>query len=163
MKLILISGNGIGAGKTTLADQLSDHRMSHATELRHMMCAEFPEVDWYDTTQEGKLRPINKPNGTTVREALIGYGQGKCAADQVVWARTLGDRLDEDWVNTKFGVYLIGTVAVDDLRKVCELEHLRSRFPDLVHVHLKYAAAIPEPQYDADELEALANYVITRR
>lgn len=162
MRLIVVSGDGRGAGKTTLAHRLSANVRSIASALRSELARKLPNYDWFNPTQEYKdlITVTEDPwAGLSVREVLVNYGQMACAADPLYWVRRTADELGELALREHAtGV----TVAVDDLRKTVELAHLRARFPKLLHLHVHYEGAIPEPQYQAGELASLADHIVTR-
>lgn len=165
--IYLISGNGRGAGKTTLARRLvgEDQILSHANELREQLNAEYPTLPWFDVSQEEKDKPRYELGGRSMRDLLVQYGQEMCKRNTLdYWARVLGGKIEEEF-------YIYGwpstflSIAVDDLRKTVELQLLREKLGKygILHFHLKSESAIPEPEYDGTELEQLADYVITRK
>ena len=165
MKIILISGNGVGAGKTYLANRLGDVVMSHATPLRQELADQYPQHKelFFSKDQAAKDMVLDDVGGQTVRQTMVAYGQHKCKDEPAYWAMRLAQAIDEFRESEiKFGITLQNCLAVDDLRKMCELEHLRARFPNLLHLHVWYDKAIPEQQYDGDKLQAAADYVIRR-
>lgn len=159
--IYLISGNGRGAGKTTLARKLvgdSDSGMmySHAGAMRTELYALHPELrdSWYSTDQVVKDEPRPALGGKSIRDVMIEYGEGKCREHgSGYWARLLADQL------TGCGWPII---AVDDVRKMVELEILRGALGSSVitHLHVMSRHAIPEPQYENDGLAQVADYLV---
>lgn len=157
MKLILVSGDGIGAGKTTLASRLADQTWSLAGALREELTWLYPDYNWWDRTQVYKAETkVRECGGKTVRDVLIEHGQAQCAKDPLHYVRKLADKL-AGGARLADGVRRI---AVDDLRKVIELEYLREKFPDLLHYHVVNAAAGQEQHFQNDDLRARADYQI---
>jgi hypothetical protein len=163
MRIILISANGIGAGKTYLADELlRGIRLPLAAAVRHELSKEFPQYLYIinSTKQEDKLKEL--PNGKTVRQSLIELGQEKCKLDPVYWCKKWLSRLPEGQISS-----MTMNVLVDDVRKLAELNWFRNTFEDVTHVHLKYLGAVAEKNQDGtdvfDDLEGHANYVLERR
>jgi hypothetical protein len=162
LHVYLISGDGNGAGKTTLARRLVGEPgvRSLAQALRNEVMAEYPGYDWHSKCQRYKTETrVKEAGGRTVREVLVDWGEGKCAVDSLHYARRLVDHL------ANLNRWIVGpkSVAVDDVRKLVELEHLKGHFPEAVHIHLVNPAAGKEPQYQNDELAARADYIITWR
>jgi len=162
MHLMLISGSGIGAGKSTLAHCLAQHTFSLADEIRKELAAEYPleEQKFWNRTQEGKLLLV-ADTGRTVRDLLIERGQTRRAFDPGYWATKLYFTL----VDLERHVYMYSrpVVAVDDIRFLNEVEILREvGGADVVHIHISHLGSIPEPQYESEQLERIADYVIRR-
>lgn len=167
MKIIIISSNGIGAGKTTLANQLSPTVLSLADALRAELNQLDPDLPWYDRSQEAKdmLIPEDSPvatYGLTLRDVMVTYGQHKCALDRAYWVNRfciMSDDYVQDWD--------IDCIAVDDIRKVIEVETIRSYYSGhkdvfLTHLHIHYPYAVAEPHFENDQLGRMANYTIHR-
>lgn len=171
-QIIAISGSGIGSGKSTAASKLADEVWSLAGTLRDDLRRVFPGTDWYDKSQEYKARPfggdVSKVAGLqemlagkeslSNRDIMIAYGQAKCNEQPTYWARRLAEGL-RSREQIADGVR---TVAIDDLRKVCEIEYLRTMFGDrVIHLHIDTGSAIPEANYDNEQLRDLADYVLS--
>lgn len=161
MKLIIISGSGSGAGKTTLAHQLGGKTStiwSLAGALRVELQKQYPDYDWFNTTQKYKETTIvnEYKRGYSLREVMLEYGSERCKFDKNYWVARLVDRL------SRAGSVLSGPVAyVDDLRKVEELNFLKMKFNDLLHFHVENPDAKPEPMFDNPVLRNLADYVVS--
>lgn len=158
--ILLISGSGEGAGKTTLARKLTPHVVSLASAVRTELRLRYPEVDWEDRTPAGKAVFIEKGAlaGHTVREVLLRHAEGRRAKAPLYWVdRTVARlRLMSEGV--------VQVVAVDDLRRILELETIRNEFPGQVtHLHIEYAGAVAEPHFEAEALARLADYVVVRK
>lgn len=157
MKLILVSGNGIGAGKTTLASKLGV-RMSLADQLRTELTEALPGYRWYDRSQAYKSgTPVPEWGGVSVREVMVRYGQAKCVESPTYWA----DRLVAQLRGAAQDPAL--TVAVDDIRKLCEVEALRAAFPGAVHFHIQSPRATHEPEFENAQLAAVADFIVQWR
>lgn len=157
MKLILVSGNGIGAGKTTLANRLGV-RMSLADQLRAELQTTYPQYDWYNRSQTYKSdTPVHEWQGASVREVMVRYGQSKCVESPTYWA----DRLVDQLLPLADNPTLV--VAVDDVRKLCEVDALRAAFPGAVHFHIQSPRATHEPEFQNDDLAARADFIVRWR
>jgi hypothetical protein len=157
MRLILISGDGAGAGKTTLARRLARRVLSLADALRDELTQVHPTYDWFRKDQQYKDSvPVPEMGGRTVREAMIQWGQDRCRADEAYWAKRLVPLLH---VAQEGGETAI---AVDDVRKLVELQFIRVSFPEALHVHVSWPGAAREPHYQNDELRDAADYVVCR-
>ena len=90
-KILAISGDGIGAGKTTLANRLAPGKVrSLAAAMRTELEALYPAYDWFNKTQEYKANTLVKEfDNKTVRQVLIEYGQTRCDKDSLYWVRKL--------------------------------------------------------------------------
>ncbi len=156
-KIFAISGDGNGAGKSTAAKKLvgATNIISLASIMRSELREKYPQSDWFNKDQaykEGTVVP--EEGGKTVRQVLIDYGQSACENDPWYWVRALCFTYQDE----------IGFFAIDDLRKLVEIDFLRGFFgPDnVVHIHIEYAGAKFEPLYDNAKLKARADYVIVR-
>jgi hypothetical protein len=160
-RLILISGSGPGAGKSTFARKMGDEVWSIAGALRAELQKLYPQYDWFNKSQEYKDNTKVAEYGEygdrkSVREVLVEYGQKKCADNPYTWVSQLSARLlDESQLLAGSRVY-----CIDDVRKVCELEYLRGRFINVTHFHLETAGVPLEPEFENDELKARADYVV---
>lgn len=93
----------------------------------------------------------------TVREAMTLYGQAVCKEDPQHWVKKLIEHLKEvDRIADG-----VTTIAVDDVRKMCELDALKECFPGrVVHLHVIGSGAKEEKHFDNDELMAVADYLL---
>lgn len=158
MRIIAISGDGIGAGKTYLANKLTDTRLSMAGALRQELHLKYPGYDWDNTSQTYKdATTVHEAEGKTVRQVMVEYGQGKCVDDLGYWAKRLVSTINDRYFGN-------AVIAIDDVRKVAEIEELREAFGDqVVHIHVINLNAKFEPQFQNDSLKELADYVIRRK
>lgn len=157
MKLILISGNGAGAGKTWAAEMFADETYSLASQIRSDLHRIYPAYDWFNKTQDYKTQTlVPEWQNKTIRQVLFEYGQQKCQEDPLIWARKLveGLRKVEHIADGK------KRFAVDDTRKLCELDYLKSHFPGAFHIHVDTKVCIHEPAFEARELMERADYVV---
>lgn len=162
--IVVVSGSGRGAGKSTLATRLANgsRTWSIAGALRDELTRMYPGYAWFDKRQEYKdnTRVAEYKDGrSSVRDVLVEWGQAKCVGNPTYWIDRLIDRLKgETQLATGTTVY-----AIDDLRKACEIERLRAAFPGRVlHFHIDFDGAIPEPEFENDALRVVADYVIKR-
>lgn len=157
MQVILISGDGAGAGKTFAARRFGDEVYSLASQIRRELKQQWPAYDWYNTTQGYKEHTrVAEWGGKTVRSVMLEYGQQKCANDPLHWARLLAEGLE--------AVRHIADgrkrFAIDDIRKVCELDYLGSHFPGFLHIHVTNEDAVYEPMFEAERLAQRAHYCV---
>lgn len=162
MHVYLISADGNGAGKSTLARRLVGEGgvRSLAQTLRNEVAVRYPDYDWHSRCQIYKdTTRVREAGNRTVREILVAWGEAACAEDPLHYADALVTHLQnlDRWISGP------KSVAVDDMRKVVELEHLKKHFPSATHIHLLHPGAGAEPQYQNDELRARADYLITWR
>jgi hypothetical protein len=154
--LIIISANGTGAGKTTLARRLPHAvRISLASGLREHLSQLFPgDSRWIMGTSDSDKAHV-LPDGRTVREALIEEGAAGRSYDRHRWCHAWADRAAD--------VMYTDSVVVDDLRTLTELIYVRQwaaeRGRDVLHLHVHHEDALPEP---FDDLSGHADYIITR-
>lgn len=155
MVVYLISGDGQGAGKTTLAERLVGKRAiySLAGELRRMLKKQFSHIDWENKTQEYKDRVEVLP-GVTVRQKMIEEGQKYSKQKPTFWAEKLFERLSCEYNSV---------IAIDDVRKREEILFLREAFPNSYHFHVQWADAVPEPVFDNAYLKSISDYVVVRQ
>lgn len=164
MKLILISANGYGAGKTTFGKLFDAHIVSLAYFVRWELSFKYPEHEHLIMSREQAAKNFVLPSGKTVRQELVELGQSRCAVDPLYWC--------DKWLEaTEKYLPEERTLVVDDLRKKVELDCFREQFPDLKHFHIKYSGAIAEKVVDEhgntvdafDDLEEYADYIIYRQ
>lgn len=157
--LYLISGDGRGAGKTTAALRLADQVWSLAGALRDDLYKVLPGYEWSNRTQEYKDNTLVKEwDNKSVRRVMTEYGQSKCKNDPQYWVRRMAYRLEGAM---EFATGLT-KYAVDDVRKMCELQLLKEKFGDSVlHIHVVNPDAIYEPEFENEQLAKAADYRIT--
>lgn len=160
MRIIAISGDGMGAGKTFLSYKLATEatRFSLAAYLRADLSRQYPNYDWYNKAQSYKDGTLVHETGKTVREMLTTYGASKRVIDSDYWINYLLDDLYHTVNNCKNRDNLL--ITIDDIRFINEIEKLRSSFGSAVtHIHVISSKAKPEP-YDNDALRELSDYII---
>lgn len=159
-RVLIISADGLGAGKTTLAARLGGAKFSFADSIRHEMREVMPDVNWFDKSQAGKLAVVRGTGGKTVRDLLIQVGQERRAENPNYWVEKTAYLIQKflaDWDSRH-----VPPVVVDDLRFLNELAYFRDIFgDDLTHIHVSSPGATPEPQYQNVELAAVADYTVT--
>lgn len=167
MQLILLSGSGHGAGKSTLARKLAgDNVFSLADEIRRELATEYTDIsqyDFWDKSQEGKTKLVGD-TGKTVRDLMIERGEGNRAKfSPDYWV----DKLYDHVLMAFAAAYGDIACAVDDIRHNNEIKILR-RLGDhyditVTHLHICFENAVLEPVYDNDGLMNIADYVIHRK
>lgn len=156
MRIILVSATGNGGGKTTLAHKFTETVISLADEIRKELSTFHPTVNFFDKSQEGKLKIVE--NGMTMRDLLIKHGQYMRTIDKNHWVN-----LAIKYVKNIVDNHLNATIAIDDIRYTNELQRFREEFGSFVtHIHIIENSATPEPQYENDKLELMADYSIRR-
>jgi len=163
MKLIVFSGSGRGAGKSSAAKKFANLTMSIAETMRKDLQERYPNYDWYNKKQDYKDTTIiteYRTGDRTLRDVMIEYGQERCQITPTYWIDRTIARLVK--VQSSMGVDTL-IMAIDDCRKMCEIEALRKAFPNLIHVHLDTPAeyAILEPEFENEQLAAIADYRMT--
>lgn len=161
MMIYLISGDGPGAGKTTLANTLVG--VSNVWSLAGLARAElqrfYPGYDWFSKDQQYKdTTRVREAGDRTIREILIDHAETVCLRDPEYYARKLVDKLRLS------NPVVFGTtrLAVDDVRKVVELDFLRSNLPCTRHLHVQYSGS-PHEGYDSKTLATYADYCVVRK
>lgn len=156
MKVILISGNGTGAGKTYLTNNfLKGYRLPLALSLRKEVASLYPDYREAILSPTQDAKRIQLPSGKTVREELISHGQMRCKKDSLYWC----DKWERERALSGMGkgeVYII-----DDIRKREEVYYFNLHHEILAHFHLKSREANAEKEFD--DLEKYATYIVERR
>lgn len=155
VELLLISGDGHGAGKTTFARSLGHPVYSQADAIRYELAGIYPDTNWFDKSPEGKSAPFDN-SGLTVRDILIQHGQNQCSNDPEYWARKCLNSIQQKPNRI---------VVIDDVRKLVELSYFRRTVgKELVtHLHVSYVGASLEPHFDNQLLKDVADYIVVRR
>lgn len=160
MKIIFISGDGHGAGKTYLARKLTNgpHQIfSIANTIRFEIAKIYRKYDWYNKNPQYKDNTIVKETNKTIREMLDAYGREKKAKKHLYWAIELSNSLIYAKENDKLDI-----AVIDDLRFVDEMVYIKKRFhkDTVCHFHVVNPQAIAEPHYENDLLKNMADYYI---
>jgi hypothetical protein len=161
MKILFISGDGHGAGKTFLARKLADSTdqiFSIANTIRFEIAKKYKKkYDWYNKSPDYKDRTIVEETNKTIREMLDEFGREKKAQNKLYWAIALANSLVYAKEHDKLDL-----VIIDDLRFVDEMKYIRSRFSHdtSCHFHVINSNAVPEPNYENERLKKLADYHI---
>jgi hypothetical protein len=157
VKIFAISGDGIGAGKSTLGKKLGQEVWSLAGALRAELKSELPNYDWYNKSQEYKETKVKERGNKTLRTLMIERGQVRCQEDELYWVRKIAEALK---AHDKIASAAL-SVAIDDVRKVSEISYLKEMFPkQVVHFHVVTESAIVEPQFENDDLREMADYLV---
>lgn len=159
MKIILFSGDGQGAGKTTASKILCQDTISFASAIRQELTYKYPAYNWYNKTQSYKDTTIIKewPVKATMRQVLYEYGQVPCKQNPSYWAEKVVDYLK----NRHFIADGVSILGIDDCRKMCEKETMLKAFPGKIyHIHVDNPDAVREPEFENEQLRATADYII---
>lgn len=160
MRIIFISGDGHGAGKTYLAKKLASNVnqiFSIANTIRQELSKEFPRYDWYNKTPRYKDYTTVIETKKTVHQMLDEKGNQRKSKNNIYWAKELVDILkyNKEKLNLDLAV-------IDDIRFVDEYEFIKRYFQQdqITHFHIVNPHAKPEPLYENDKLKTLADYHI---
>ncbi|MES2615201.1 MAG: hypothetical protein V4591_07295 [Bdellovibrionota bacterium] len=161
MKIVFISGDGHGAGKTYLARKFTNgsHQIfSIANTIRFEISQKYKNYAWYNKSPEYKDNTIVKETNKTIREMLDEFGRNKKAKKKLYWAIALANSLIYAKENDKLDI-----VVIDDLRFVDEMRYIKDRFPHdtSCHFHVINPKAVPEPHYENERLRKLADYFVS--
>jgi hypothetical protein len=162
MKLILISGDGHGAGKTFLARKLAanqDQMFSIANVIRGKLRKQYPAYDWYNKDPKFKTKTIVKETGLSVHTMLDALGRDTKRKFPLFWAKEIVEVIA--YARSSVGLEL---GIIDDVRFLDEYQFIRSSLADceIVHFHIVNPKALPEPQYENEQLKKLADYLLSR-
>lgn len=150
MKIILISANGIGAGKTTLANLFNAPILSLADGIRNELAQIYPQHRSLIMSKNQRDKDTILPSGKSVRGELIQLGENRRQNDSSYWSRLVGKDIAK--MNSD-------TVVIDDIRIMPELSWFQLHYANVTHFHLKYKDALDEGY---DDLERYADYVVER-
>ena len=78
MRIIFISGDGHGAGKTYFAKKIASSLgqiFSIANMIRKELAAEYPKYDWYNKDPRYKTYTMVEETNKTVHQMLIDRGE----------------------------------------------------------------------------------------
>lgn len=160
MKLIIISGDGQGAGKTFLARKLTDNQtqiFSIVNIIRQELQKKYPKYDWFNKEPEYKRLTMVAGTGKSILQHLDELGRGKKKDDPLFWSKKMTEILKyaRDCESHD-------TVVVDDIRFVDEYEHIKKSLnsENIMHIHVVNDKSKPEPHYENAKLRLLADYVI---
>jgi hypothetical protein len=174
MRLFLLSSNGIGAGKTFNSHFFAGKTgqvLALADEIRKELLHIYPNYPWFAKDQEAKNMIIKETN-KTLRQMLVERGQQRCAEDPDYWCKSTANQIDilcrareEIAIHDEAEVEDFA-IAIDDIRKVSEVEFFKNRFPDEArHYHLIYETAKQEDAF-LDQyipLEAMSDLILIRK
>jgi hypothetical protein len=160
MKIIFISGDGHGAGKTTLAKKLTtgQHQIfSIANVIRFELAKKYPKYNWYDKSPEYKDKTIVQELNMTVREVMDRHGMEKKDKNSLYWAIELANTLTYPKESENLDL-----AVIDDLRFSDEMNYIKKHFSkeEFIHFHVLNPKALPEPHYENDKLKEYADYLI---
>ena len=160
MRIVFISGDGHGAGKTYLAQKFTNgsHQIfSIANTIRFEISKKYINYDWYNKSPHYKEHTIVKETNLSIRDMLDQFGRQKKQEKKLYWAIALANSLVFAKENDKQDI-----VVIDDLRFVDEMKYIKDRFHDdtSCHFHVVNPYAKPEPNYENEKLKKLADYHI---
>ncbi|NBW81842.1 hypothetical protein EBR21_08815 [bacterium] len=163
MKLILISGDGQGAGRTFLANKMTDNKsqiFSIVNIIRRQLEQKYPKYDWYNKSAEYKLKTVVSNTNKTIIQHLDELGRGMKKNDPLIWAKKMVEILEYARDHEKHD-----TVVLDDIRFVDEYEFIKDKLhkENILHFHVCWDKAKPEPNYENEKLKLLADYLVTRQ
>lgn len=163
MKLILISGDGQGAGKTFLARKMTDNQQqifSIVNVIRAQLQKKYPQYDWFNKEPEYKSKTLVANTGKTILQHLDELGRGLKQKDPLIWAKKIEEILIYSRDHEKHE-----TVVIDDIRFVDEYQYIKTSLhsENIVHFHVAHEKAKPEPAYENDKLRLLADYIVMRQ
>ncbi|MBM3381175.1 MAG: hypothetical protein FJY29_01910 [Betaproteobacteria bacterium] len=163
MKLIMISGDGQGAGRTFLARKMTDNQsqiFSIVNLIRSHLQRKYPQYDWFNKEPEYKSKTLVGSTKKTILQHLDEMGRGEKQKDPLIWAKQLVDILIYARDNEGHQ-----TVVLDDIRFVDEYEYIKNRLhtENIVHFHVAFEKAKPEPLYENEKLRLLADYIVVRQ
>ncbi len=158
MRIIFISGDGHGAGKTYLAKKIASNKQqifSIANTIRKELAIEYPNYDWYNKSPSFKDNTTLKENGKTIHQMLDDKGNEKKSVNNLYWAQQIVELLKYNRDSLKLDI-----AVIDDVRFVDEYQYIRKQFEHehITHFHIINPSAKAEPMYENDELKALADY-----
>jgi hypothetical protein len=85
---------------------------------------------------------------------MVERGQDKCVNDKAYWPRRLYNTVDWGAMHR--------TVAIDDVRKIVEVQYFKEMFGSrCLHLHIQWPEADVEPLYD--NLSEIADYIVVRQ
>ena len=164
MRIIFLSGDGHGAGKTYLAKKIASdaHQIfSIANVIRQELAKEYPKYDWYNKTPRYKDYTVVNETAKTIHNMLDEKGNEKKSKNKIYWAKQLVDLLNYNKDTLKLDLAII-----DDIRFVDEYEFIKRSFQKehITHIHVINPHAKPEPLYENAKLKDLADYhIISKR
>ena len=92
MKLIMISGDGQGAGKTFLARKLTDNQtqiFSIVNIIRQELQKKYSQYDWFNKEPEYKRLTMVEKTGKSILQHLDELGRGKKKEDPLHWSKKM--------------------------------------------------------------------------
>lgn len=160
MKLILISGDGQGAGKTFLARKLTDNQsqiFSIVNIIRQELQKKFPRYDWFNKEPDYKRLTVVNGTGRSILQHLDELGRGRKRTEPLFWSQKMIEILKyaRDFEQHD-------TVVLDDIRFVDEYQHIKTELSseNILHIHVANSKAKPEPHYENEKLRLQADYII---
>ncbi|WP_186648902.1 hypothetical protein [Fluviispira vulneris] len=163
MRIIFISGDGHGAGKTYLAKRIASGKeqiYSIANMIRKELSLVYPKYDWYNKTPRFKDTTIVKETGKTIHQMLDELGKEKKSLSNIYWAKQIVELITYSRDSENLDIAII-----DDIRLIDEYLYIKSQFQKehITHFHVINANAKPEPMYQNKELREQADYHILSR
>lgn len=160
MRIIFISGDGHGAGKTYLAKKIAvgtEQIFSIANMIRKELKLEYPNYDWYNKEPRYKTYTILSETNKSVHEMLIERGAAKKKKNPIYWAKELIDVINYNNKNND-----IDFIVIDDLRYFDEYEYIKRYFSKakFTHFHVLNPHAKEEVLYDNEKLKEIADYLM---
>jgi adenylate kinase family enzyme len=160
MRIIFISGEGHGAGKTYLAKKIAsgiNQIFSIANMIRQELESEYPKYDWYNKEPRYKTFTILDETQKSVHEMLIERGLERKKKNPTYWAKQLIDVIKYNTANNA-----LDFIIIDDIRYFDEYEYIKRYFEkaNITHFHVLNPHAKKEVQFDNNKLKECADYVL---
>ncbi len=164
MRLIFISGDGHGAGKTYFANKIASDKsqiFSIANMIRKELATEYPNYDWYNKEPRYKIYTIVKETNLSIHQMLINKGNEKKQKNNIYWAKQLVEIIlyNKEFLDLKIAI-------IDDLRYLDEFEFIKRYLQNdlITHIHIINPHAKPEPNYENEKLKELSDFqIISKR
>ena len=161
MRLILISGDGHGAGKTFLARRLARDQciFSVANMIRLELRKQYPGYDWYNKDPKVKSATLVKETQKSMHQMLDELGRAKKSKNPLVWVQMIKELIEYSRDHSKLEL-----AVVDDVRFVDECNYLKtlSGLDSVTHLHVINPHSKPEPNYENEKLKESADFKISR-
>ena len=150
MRIILISANGSGAGKTTLANLFNSPIVSLADGVRDELVKVYPQCKHVIMSKRQEDKAVILPSGFSVRRELIELAEKINKENETHWCQLTGkaiSKLSSD------------TVVIDDVRRLTEIGYFRLFYDNVIHFHLRCDSAMDEGRVSLAEY---ADYIINK-
>jgi hypothetical protein len=154
-KIICISADKEGAGRTYLADRIG-HRASLTDFIKKDLQTRYPGHLWFMLSNEEMSRMIVEETGKTMRVMIFEHAKEGRSIDPLMWIKKIAKFIDknDDAVDAPF--------IIDDVNFLNEKKFLEREYPDrLIHIHMKIKD-VECTREESKRLEEDADYVMFR-